>query len=286
MIVPFVVYNLPDRDCAAAASNGELSIANGGAAIYKTQYIDVIRAALLEFPEIPVVLVIEPDSLANMVTNMGVAKCQGAAETYKTLVTYAIKQLTLPNVSMYMDGGHGGWLGWTANLPGAAKLFSEIRAAAGSPPQLRGLATNVSNYNAWSLATCPAYTTTNTNCDEKRYITAMVSALAAEGWTNSHHIVDQSRSGMQPTGQIEQGHWCNAVGTGFGTRPTSNTGDANVDAFVWIKPGAESDGTSNTSADRYDTVCGSPSALKPAPEAGSWFQAYFEQLLVNANPAF
>jgi cellulose 1,4-beta-cellobiosidase len=27
-------------------------------------------------------------------------------------------------------------------------------------------------------------------------------------------------------------------------------------------------------------------ALKPAPEAGTWFEAYFEQLLTNANPTF
>lgn len=38
-IVPIVVYDLPDRDCAAAASNGEFSIANGGQAKY-FDYID------------------------------------------------------------------------------------------------------------------------------------------------------------------------------------------------------------------------------------------------------
>jgi cellulose 1,4-beta-cellobiosidase len=48
----------------------------------------------------------------------------------------------------------------------------------------------------------------------------------------------------------------------------------------------ESDGTSDTTAARYDDHCGNPDALKPAPEAGQWFQAYFEQLLVSANPAF
>ena len=37
-----MVYDLPDRDCAAAASNGEFSIANNGAANYKS-YIDSIR---------------------------------------------------------------------------------------------------------------------------------------------------------------------------------------------------------------------------------------------------
>ena len=35
-LVQIVVYDLPDRDCAAAASNGEFSIANNGLANYKT----------------------------------------------------------------------------------------------------------------------------------------------------------------------------------------------------------------------------------------------------------
>lgn len=91
---------------------------------------------------------------------------------------------------------------------------------------------------------------------------------------------------MQPTSQIEQGHWCNVIDTGFGMRPSSDTGNEYIDSIVWVKPGGESDGTSDTSADRYDSHCGFEDALKPAPEAGTWFQAYFEQLLVNANPSF
>lgn len=94
------------------------------------------------------------------------------------------------------------------------------------------------------------------------------------------------RNGVQPTAQIEQGDWCNLIDTGFGVRPTTDTGDDLVDAFVWVKPGGESDGTSDESADRYDLHCGLEDSLKPAPEAGQWFQAYFEQLLKNANPAF
>ena len=71
-----------------------------------------------------------------------------------------------------------------------------------------------------------------------------------------------------------------------GVRPTSNTGFEHTDAFVWVKPGGECDGTSDTSAARYDYHCGLSDALQPAPEAGQWFQAYFEQLLTNANPPF
>lgn len=44
-------------------------------------------------------------------------------------------------------------------------------------------------------------------------------------------------------------------------------------------------GTSDASAVRYDATCGREAALKPAPEAGTWFEAYFEQLLTNASPA-
>jgi Glycosyl hydrolases family 6 len=51
----------------------------------------------------------------------------------------------------------------------------------------------------------------------------------------------QARNGVQPTAQNQWGDWCNLKGTGFGVRPTVNTGDALADAFVWIKPGGECD---------------------------------------------
>jgi cellulose 1,4-beta-cellobiosidase len=94
------------------------------------------------------------------------------------------------------------------------------------------------------------------------------------------------RNGVQPTKQIAWGDWCNVIGTGFGTRPSSVTDDPLLDAYVWVKPGGEGDGTSDTTATRYDAHCGLADAFKPAPEAGTWFQAYFVQLLTNANPAF
>lgn len=53
----FVVYDLPDRDCAAAASNGEYAIADGGVAKYKN-YIDTIRKIIQDFSDIRILLVI------------------------------------------------------------------------------------------------------------------------------------------------------------------------------------------------------------------------------------
>jgi len=286
LIGTFVVYDLPDRDCAALASNGELSIANNGVALYKSEYIDVWVSYLKQYPDVPVALIIEPDSLANMITNddSSYPKCENAASSYEECVEYAIAQLNLPNVAMYMDAGHAGWLGWPNNLAAAGTFFPGIWKSAGSPSQVRGLATNVANYNAWS-GTCQSYMQGASICDEQSYINALAPLLTQNGWT-AHFVTDQGRSGKQPTGQQAWGDWCNAVGTGFGIRPDTATTNANLDAFTWIKPGGECDGTSNSSAPRYDAHCGQSDALQPSPQAGSWFQAYFEQLLTNANPSF
>lgn len=195
----FVVYDLPDRDCAAAASNGEYSIANGGVANYKA-YIDAIRAQLVAYSDLRILLIVEPDSLANLVTNMNVAKCSGAHDAYLECVNYAVKQLNLPNVAMYLDAGHAGWLGWSANLQPAATLFANVYTNAGKPAALRGLATNVANYNGWNLTSPPSYTQGNSNYDEIHYVQAIAPLLSSAGW-NAHFVTDTGRSGKQPTGQ-------------------------------------------------------------------------------------
>ena len=48
---------------------------------------------------------LEPDSLANLVTNMAVPKCAGAHNAYLECTDYAVTQLNLANVAMYLDAG-------------------------------------------------------------------------------------------------------------------------------------------------------------------------------------
>lgn len=86
--------------------------------------------------------VIEPDSLANLVTNLSDPNCANAQTAYMTCVNYALTKLSAVGVISYMDAGHAGWLGWTANLQPAAQLFAQIFKAAGSPKEVRGLATS------------------------------------------------------------------------------------------------------------------------------------------------
>ena len=187
-----------------------------------------------------------------MVTNMGVQKCSRAAPYYRDLTAYALRKLNLANVDMYLDGGHAGWLGWDANIGPAAKLFAEVYKAAGSPRAVRGIVTNVSNYNAFKIGSCPAITSPNANCDEERFIKAFAPLLQAQGFP-ARFIVDVGRSGKQPTGQQAWGDWCNVQGAGFGPRPTTNTGNSLVDAFVWVKPGGEV--SQHTPAHSSSTIC-------------------------------
>ncbi|KAI2606503.1 glycoside hydrolase family 6 protein [Hypoxylon fragiforme] len=285
-ILGLVIYDLPGRDCAAKASNGELKYNELDK--YKTEYIDPIVEKIKANPNAAFALLIEPDSLPNLVTNADLSTCQESETAYEEGVAYALKSLNLPNVVMYIDAGHGGWLGWDANLKPGAEELAKVYKAAGSPKQVRGYATNIAGWNSWdeepgefSDASDAKY---NSCQNEKTYVTKFSAALKTAGFPE-HAIVDTGRNAV--TGLREEwGDWCNVDGAGFGVRPTAETGSDLVDAFVWGKPGGESDGTSDESATRYDSYCGKPDAFKPSPEAGEWNQAYFEMLLKNANPKF
>ncbi|KAI1380722.1 glycoside hydrolase family 6 protein [Hypoxylon crocopeplum] len=285
-ILGLVIYDLPGRDCAAKASNGELKYNELDR--YKTEYIDPIVTKIKANPNAAFALLIEPDSLPNLVTNADLSTCQESKTAYEEGVAYALKSLNLPNVVMYIDAGHGGWLGWDANLKPGAEELAKVYKNAGSPKQVRGYATNIAGWNAWdedpgefSDASDAKY---NSCQNEKTYVTKFSAALKTAGFPN-HAIVDTGRNAV--TGLREEwGDWCNVNGAGFGIRPTADTGLELADAFVWGKPGGESDGTSDEGATRYDSYCGKPDAYKPSPEAGEWNQAYFEMLLQNASPAF
>lgn len=141
--------------------------------------------------------------------------------------------------------------------PGAEGI-AKVYKAAGSPKQVFGFATNVAGWNAWSASPgefAGASDAKYNKCqDEKRYVEAFAPLLKTAGMPN-HAIVDTGRNAVQGL-RAQWGDWCNVNGAGFGVRPTSSTGNTLVDAFVWGKPGGESDGVSDPSADRYDSFCG------------------------------
>lgn len=151
------------------------------------------------------------------------------------------------------DAGHAGWLGWPANLQPAATLFAQMYTAGGASPFIRGLATNVANYNALVAASPDPVTQGDPNYDELLYITNLQPLLKSAGFP-AQFITDMGRSGVQNL-RNAWGDWCNIKGAGFGLRPGTATGSALIDQIVWVKPGGECDGTSNSSSPRYDSTC-------------------------------
>jgi cellulose 1,4-beta-cellobiosidase len=282
-VVPtFVIYDLPNRDCNAAASAGELPANDEGEARYQRDYIDVIAAAFAAHPELRIAIVVEPDSLANLVTNLENPKCQAAEGIYKRGIAYAIAKLSLPNVFIYLDAAHAGWLGWPRNLAKAVPLFKEVMAMGGGAERVRGFALNVSNYDSTRNPTNPPRDPNAAPNDELGYVADLSKALAAAGVAGKAFVIDTGRNG-KPFIRTSPGNWCNVKGAGLGERPVAGPAP-NVDAYLHIKVPGESDGTADSKAARFDTNCASDDATPGAPEAGAMFEPYLMDLLKNATP--
>jgi len=112
--------------------------------------------------------------------------------------------------------------------------------------------------------------------------------------------VDTYVNGGRIDRRIHAGNWCNQAGAGLGERPRSAPATG-IDAYVWVKPPGESDGSSslipNNEGKGFDRMCdptytgnerngnSSTGALPGAPISGAWFSAQFQQLMRNAYPA-
>jgi cellulase/cellobiase CelA1 len=152
-LVTFMIYDLPNRDCHAKASNGEICctyntdgtcnyLAGGdcsaGLREYKDEYIDPIYDVLMAYQHmVEIVLIIEPDSLPNLATNLADPQCGNSATNaaYTEGIAYTIRKFSDLRMTMYLDAGHGGWLGWVDNM----RLFVDVVLSMDFPIQaLRG----------------------------------------------------------------------------------------------------------------------------------------------------
>ncbi len=284
IVTVFVVYDMPERDCSASASAGELTLANDGEARYKAEFIDRIAAQFRAHPSARIVAILEPDSLANIATNLKVGRCGSAEGVYRRSMARAVQALSMPNVWLYLDAAHAGWLGWARNRSKIAQIFRDVLQEAGGPEKVRGFATNISNYDTLHGGDLARLEPSDPCPDELTYVEKLAASLAEVGITGKGFLVDTSRNGRAGI-KSKSGTWCNVAGAGLGERPQASPVPG-VDAYWWIKPPGDSDGGSDPSAPGYDESCGanSPDSLRGAPRAGQWFQAQLLQLVDNANP--
>jgi len=242
----------------------------------------VIAAAFAAHPSQKIAVVLEPDSLPNLVTNSELPACAAAEQVYRRGIAYAISKLSMPNVFIYMDAAHAGWLGWPKNLPKAVALFKEVITNAGGPDRIRGFALNVSNYDPPKEPRAKKNSPDDPSQDELGYAQDLAAGLAKFGIADKGFIIDTSRNGRAGI-RTADGNWCNVKGAGLGERPAVAPAP-NVDAYFWVKTPGESDGTTDRKAARFDENCVSDDAMPGAPEAGELFAPYLIELAKNANP--
>jgi len=233
----FVLYAIPGRDCGGFSRGGVADIGT-----YE-QWIDTISRGIGDREAI---VILEPDAISFCDNNAQTRALRTEAMTYAAQTLHDDN----PGVYTYLHAGSG-----TLDLDYArdALIDSGIR-------YMRGFAMNVASHG-------PTQT-------EEAYGDDLVAALSAAGYPDKRYVVDTSRNGVgRASNPGASYNSCNNHGAALGARPTSDTDDRLADAYLWIKPPGESDGSG----------CHGPTS--PEPNAGAWFPQLAHDLFDNAVDA-
>ncbi|WP_197024734.1 glycoside hydrolase family 6 protein [Cellulomonas sp. KRMCY2] len=304
-----VAYNVPFRDCAQYSAGGATSQAEYEA------WIDGLAAGI---GDQEAVVILEPDGLGIIpwytTIDGGLEWCQpveadqatAAAERF-AMLNHAVDVLTaLPNTAVYLDGTHTGWLS-VGDVTDRLIKAGVTRAD--------GFFLNASNYQ--ETEKLQKYGTWVSQCIQldqeswferqwcgSQYYPATPTDFSTWGLTDAaydqayadtgltrdpaamaHFVIDTSRNGQgpwtAPAGVYPSPEeWCNPLDRGLGLRPTTDTGDPLIDAYLWIKVPGESDG---------QCLRGTAGPQDPArgmvdPPAGGWFVEQAAELIAFAVP--
>ncbi|WP_329290094.1 glycoside hydrolase family 6 protein [Streptomyces pseudovenezuelae] len=208
--VPVLVpYAIPDRDCGGASQGGAPDLGAYDA------WIDRFAAGLGSGE---VVVVLEPDSIAQ-------SDClsdAGRADRFAALARAGrVLKAANPRARVYYDAGHSAW------RPASEQAALLRRAGAASAASSDGIFSNVSNFHTTSA--------------EIAYDRRVLDALA--GPSSLGAVIDTSRNG---NGAPSDGEWCDPAGRKIGRPPSLDTGEARIDAYLWVKLPGESDGCRGT----------------------------------------
>ncbi|NES27890.1 cellobiohydrolase [Micromonospora terminaliae] len=225
------VYEITNRDCGGASAGGAPDLNQ-----YQTWVSNFARGLGNQ----TVLIILETDSLA-LQTCLSSGEISARNQAIAT-ATQTIKSAN-PNAKVYLDGGHSTW-------NSASETANRLRAA--GVQYADGFFTNVSNFNSTS--------------GEANFGRAVISALNGMGISGKRQVIDTSRNGGA------SGDWCADDNTDrrIGQYPTTSTGDANIDAYLWVKPPGEADGCRYTAGSfqpdlAYSLANGAPNPPTTAP---------------------
>ncbi len=305
-----VAYNVPGRDCSQYSKGGA---ATGDA--YKAW----IRGFAAGLGNHKAIVILEPDGLALLPTDCGqpdtydrVSLINYAAHTLlkdpnaliyldaghsawhnvadmsTRLVQAGVKDVQgfFLNISNYQYTSnvthYGNWISACityATVVSPGNYSCPDQYWNGGPPNWTGVA--LSPYGEWSDTATEQ--DLNTSGENTRYANMLGSTAPT-----THFVIDTSRNSVGPWPGIS-GHpasdsatqdWCNPPDRGLGLRPTANTGQPLVDAYLWVKTPGESDGQC------YRWTGGPTDPVRNTldPAAGQWFADMALELVHNATP--
>jgi endoglucanase len=318
-----VAYNIPFRDCAQFSAGGATTVAEYKAWIdgFAAGIGNGKAIVILEPDGLGIIPWYNPFADRDTwVTNPNYEWCQpaeadsatAAADRFETL-NYAVDKLK-ENLatSVYLDGTHSAWLG---SGDAADRLIQAGVADAD------GFFLNVSNYRlnphlekygTW-ISKCIAFASNpaswgvgHSEWCASQYFPANPNDFSTWGLTDQwytdnvesqtwwysesllkHFVIDTSRNGQGPwtptVSYPDAQDWCNPPGRGLGLQPTADTGNALIDAYLWVKIPGESDGECTRGLGPGGTTVDPEWGLID-PAAGQWFPEMALDLVHNANP--
>ncbi len=328
--VPVIaVYDIPGRDCAQYSAGGALDQAS---------YEAWINGLTKGIGQRKVVVILEPDALGNMPSNCNLpVSVYPFTDTERLAeINYAVAALgTDGKASVYLDGTHSAWQ--SVGTMTQRLLAAGVQNAQGFFLDVSNYqpTAELQDYGTWisdciAMVADPANTFyNNPGACASQYYPATQSDFSTWGLTTqwyaqnmgsavatTHFVVDTSRNGDGPNNMqayasapynqppsvisaLAGGNWCNPPGAGLGLRPTSSTGVALLDAYLWVKVPGESDGQCDAAGGArawdytaytqpgWPTTQADQQLFDPLwglndPAAGAWFPQQALQLAHNA----
>jgi endoglucanase len=240
-----------------------------------------------------------------------------AASDRFAMLNYAVDKLKEnPSTSVYLDGTHSAWLGSgdaadrliQAGVADADGFFLNVSNYRLNPhlekygtwtSKCIAFASHPSSWGNGHSEWCASqYFSPNGPVNPNDFSTWIYTDqwftdnVESQTWWYSesllkHFVIDTSRNGQGPwtptRSYPDAQDWCNPPDRGLGLRPTANTGNALIDAYLWIKIPGESDGECTRGLGPGGTTVDPEWGLID-PAAGAWFPEMAFDLVHNANP--
>lgn len=202
-----VAYHRPDRDCGSYSAGGSPDAES---------YLAWVGQLAAGVGDRPALVVLEPDAVPQTASGACGSPEQAGAEY--ALLGRAVDTLKKqPNLHVYVDAGHSGWIGDQTVLAAALRSSGVERAD--------GFSLNVSNFQ--------------TTADTVAYGEELSARLGGQ----TQFVVDVSRNGRgAPQGAEGIDAWCNPPSAGLGENPRLVDQPALAVGFLWIKEPGASDG--------------------------------------------